>query len=50
MFALRDRGADYSLYAAARGFAVESADGLFTVFFFAVRDSTLPSLAKPEIS
>ena len=49
MFALRDRGADCSLYAAARGFVIESADGLFAVFF-AVRDSTLPSLAKPEIS
>ena len=48
MFALRDRGADCSLYAAAR-FAVGPADGLFAVFF-AVRDSTLPSLAKPEIS
>ena len=49
MFALRDPGADCSLYAAAQGFAVESADGLFAVFF-AVRDSTLPSLAKREIS
>ena len=32
MFALRDRGADCSLYAAAR-FVVGSADGLFAVFF-----------------
>ena len=49
MFALRDCGADFSLYAAAR-LAVGSADGLFAVFFPQCRDSTLPSLAKPEIS
>ena len=33
VFALRYRGADCSLYAADRGFAVGSADGLFAVFF-----------------
>ena len=42
MFALRDRGADCSLYPAAR-FAVGSADGLFAVFFPQCRDSALPS-------
>ena len=35
---------------AAARFAVGSADRLLAVFFFVVRDSTLPSLANPKIS
>ena len=38
-----------ALYAAAR-LAVGSADRLLAVFFPQCRDSTLPSLANPEIS